>query len=342
MYAARPLIQQQTDKRLNDQYFTQTLLPDYIREHSVPWDVVFDDRGHFREPHTARSIGLGTLSVRDYLAKLNSPNFTEARFARAAIGTFGPECRFGAMFFIEKEGFGPLLRRARIASRFDVAIMSTKGMSNTAARTLVDRLCSRYGIPLLVLHDFDKAGFSIVGTLGQSNRRYSFGHSINVIDIGLRLRDIDGLESEETFDRGSPSAIRANLRANGATPDEIEFLLERRVEINAFASDDLVAFIERKLTEHGVAKVLPSRDRLAEAYELFERSARIQKIVEAALDEQEMDETVNAPDNLDAQVSAYLKEHPEARWDYAVRAIAGDVEDEEDSNEDDADEDDDS
>ena len=30
MYAARPKIQRMTDKQLNDQYFTQVLLPDYI------------------------------------------------------------------------------------------------------------------------------------------------------------------------------------------------------------------------------------------------------------------------------------------------------------------------
>src|SRR5262245_31578269 len=42
MYAARPLIQQRTDKQLDDQYFTQQLLPDYMNEHRVAWDVVFD------------------------------------------------------------------------------------------------------------------------------------------------------------------------------------------------------------------------------------------------------------------------------------------------------------
>ena len=58
-----------TGEILDDRYFTQTLLPDYIAEHSeaATWNVVFDARGHFTEPHTKRSIGLGTLEVRDYL-----------------------------------------------------------------------------------------------------------------------------------------------------------------------------------------------------------------------------------------------------------------------------------
>ncbi len=94
----------------------------------------------------------------------------------------------------------------KLAERYDIAIMSTKGMSVTASRELVDKLCGEHDIPLLVLHDFDKAGFSIVGTLKRDTRRYTFEHNINVIDIGLHIDDIDGLETESplrtTPDRG--------------------------------------------------------------------------------------------------------------------------------------------
>jgi hypothetical protein len=90
--------------------------------------------------------------------------------------------------------------------------MSTKGLSNTAARLLVDDMCGRYSIPLLVLHDFDKAGFSIVGTLKQSNRRYNFRNNVEVIDLGLRLDDVEDLEAEDAYDRGSEEKITANLR----------------------------------------------------------------------------------------------------------------------------------
>jgi hypothetical protein len=257
MYAARPLIQRETEKKLDDQYFTQTLLPDYMRDHAETWNVVFDDRGHFYEPHTNRSIGLGTLGVRDYLGQINVPDFEDAAFEPAKINTFGPDCRFGAVLFIEKEGFLPLLEHAQLAEQYDLALMSTKGLSNTAARQLVDDMCGRYHIPLLVLHDFDKAGFSIIGTLRRSNRRYIFQNRVNVVDLGLRLADVENLESEDVFDRGSPEAIRQNLRGNGATPDEIEFLLERRVELNAFASDELVAFIRQKLDGCGIKKIIP-------------------------------------------------------------------------------------
>src|SRR5262249_16380631 len=69
MYAARGPIQQRTERTLDDQYFCQTLLPNYILEHpaAATWDVVFDARGHFIEPHTKRIVPLGTLDVRRYL-----------------------------------------------------------------------------------------------------------------------------------------------------------------------------------------------------------------------------------------------------------------------------------
>jgi hypothetical protein len=70
MYAARPEILRLTGKdKLDDAYFTQVLLPDYVAEHGkeTEWDVVFDARGTFTEPHTTREVRLGTIDVRAYL-----------------------------------------------------------------------------------------------------------------------------------------------------------------------------------------------------------------------------------------------------------------------------------
>ncbi len=67
MYSARGCLQNQTGKPLSDTYFTQGLLPDYMNEHSEitkDWDVLFDARSNFIEPHTNTKIPLGTLSIR--------------------------------------------------------------------------------------------------------------------------------------------------------------------------------------------------------------------------------------------------------------------------------------
>ena len=78
MYAARPHIQKVVGKPLNDDYFTQTLLPNFVEENGLAWDVCFDARGDFAEPHGGKSFGLGTLEVRDYLAGLHDPKVIEA------------------------------------------------------------------------------------------------------------------------------------------------------------------------------------------------------------------------------------------------------------------------
>jgi DNA topoisomerase VI subunit B len=328
MYAARPTIQRLTGKLLDDKYFTQTLLPDYVAEHGVDWDVVFDDRGHFIEPHGGQKIGLGTLSVRSYLAGLRAPRIEDGAFTDCQISTHGPQGNYGGVLFIEKEGFMPLFDKVELGDRFDLGIMSTKGMSVTAARQLAERLCSERGIPLYILHDFDKAGFSINATLHQDTRRYQFKHRIQAIDLGLRLEDVRtlGLPDEAASDGGGRNARAENLRQNGATKVEIEFLLERRVELNALTSDQLVRLLEEKLTANGVRKVVPDLDTLATAYQSNIRSAKIAEIIDKAISEM-TDDDVKVPDDLKNRVDEQLQQNPSWRWDAAVAEIAADAED---------------
>ena len=78
----------------------------------------------------------------------------------------------------------------QLEQRYDLAFMSTKGLSVTAARLLVDRLCAKYNIPLFLLRDFDKSGFVGAGTFQKSNRRYTYKNTFKVFDLGLRLDDV--------------------------------------------------------------------------------------------------------------------------------------------------------
>jgi hypothetical protein len=315
MYAARGGIQERTGQRLDRQYFNQTLLPQYLTEHDVAWDVVFDDRGHFSEPHTKRSFGLGTIAVRAYLSSIGEPKWMEPKLTIGGAATCGSVGRFGAVLFVEKEGFIPLFERTRLADRYDIAIMSTKGVSVTACRRLVDAM------PLLVVHDFDKAGFTILSTLQRDTRRYSFRGNPKVIDLGLRLDDVQelGLEPEDTFDRGSVGARRQNLRKNGATEEEIEFLLRQRVELNALPSDKLIAWIERKLAEHGIRKIVPDRETLTRAYCAQVHGLEIQR---AFAEVKTGTNNIKVPRDLATEVAAFLKRQPHASWDAAVAAIA--------------------
>jgi len=142
-----------------------------------------------------------------------------------------------------------------------------------------------------------------------------------------------GLESEyQVHTKGKKRLLIANLRANGATEAEIEFMFRdfdttrstRRVELNAMTSPQFIGFLEQKLKEHGVAKVVPDEDELAESYRFFARNRKIEKIVQRELKSHKSDEeAIAVPDNCVEQVRKVLSERPELRWDSAVYELAG-------------------
>src|SRR3954454_6728040 len=327
MYAARGHIQERTGKKLDDRYFCQTILPDYCAAHAetLRWDIVWDARGNLVEPHTNRQVPLGTLEVREYLAGGGSRYLVRER--HGGWSTRGPDDRFGAVLFVEEEGFMPLFRAVRLAERYDLAIMSSKGLSTTAARQLVDYFVGEKNVPVFCIRDFDDAGFKIAGTLRQGTRRYSWC-SRGAVDLGLRLGDAGawGLERDEVFYKGAGGRILTDredirakiaptLRGYGATPEEIETLLTHRVELNAFPSDQLVSWIEGKLQEHGVGKVIPRDEVLLQAARGFARDLVAARHLEALKDRITAEVDGLALDGFRDGVVEALADTPELAWD---------------------------
>jgi hypothetical protein len=333
-YVARPLIEEQTDKPLSYSYFSQTLLPGYINAHAAKcanWDVVYDDRGHFIEPHTERVIGLGTLNVRAYLSRVGRLKLERADLDPASVKTYGPHGCFGALLYVEKEGFMPLFERVKLAQRYDIAIMSSKGMSVTAARELAEKICG--SVPLLVLHDFDSAGIIIKDTLEKDTRRYRYTRAPTVIDLGLHYDDIDGLTPEPN----NSTISDQRLAQAGLDQAAINFLRDQRVELNAMTSRQLVDFVEAKLKQRGIGKVIPDRETLARTYEMFAASDRLSEAFDEMKKKLEYEtEGTRVPDDLKAKVEAELRQHPHMPWHRAVRLIvAPDAPNEDDDDDDD-------
>lgn len=273
-YAARPMIQELTGTPLTSgsEFITQRILPDYMAEHPEEcktWRVEYDARGTFNEPYDD-SFPLGTDKAKQYIAQ-------------CMVGYKKPVEEYSAVLFIEKEGFNDLLEH-NIQKQFDIALMSTKGVPTTAARMMVDHL-SGLGIKTLVMHDFDVTGFTIAATLmgNTEQRRYSYKNKPLVFDIGLRLIDVNAmsLESEEVITNMNP---QTTLDRYNITPDEISFLVGskskkynntgklvnvwhgRRVELNAMTSRQLVSWIEQKLNENGITKLVPTVQQCMEHY----------------------------------------------------------------------------
>jgi hypothetical protein len=176
-------------------------------------------------------------------------------------------------------------------------------------------------MPILVLHDFDISGFTIFGTLRSSTRRFTYDRKFKAIDLGLRLADIRGLEREDVY-ISSPAKTAATLRRHGATKEEIEILAAQgqRVELNALASDELIALIERKLAEHGVSKVIPADKVLAEAYRRMHRQAVIQAEIDKLVGDLNADE-IGVPTGLRQCIEKAIAADPTQSWDELLRGI---------------------
>jgi hypothetical protein len=197
-------------------------------------------------------------------------------------------------------------------------------MSVVAARMLLDRLAP-YIQKVLVLHDFGVSGFSIFGTPGKDGRRDKFPNDVEVIDIGLRLADVDNLglkpgryETSGDWDKRSDT-----LEEHGADQEEIHSLRHLRVELNAMPSDVFIKFIELKLTEHGIQKVMPDADALADHARHVIKRALASEALEKIRDEVEADAAaISLPPDLHWQVTEALKRRPDLPWDLAVAEIA--------------------
>jgi hypothetical protein len=335
-YQVRPLVMAVTGGNIwkNSSTFTQNVFQSYLRdnpEETSDWDIVYDARGHFSEPHMQKQIGCGTLEVRGYTNSWENAPELDIEIEET-FPTNGPENRYRFALFIEKEGFDALLDRARIAERYDLAIFSTKGMPVTAARQLVESL-SAAGVTILIAHDFDIAGISIAHWLWHDNERYQFQHEPLVIDLGLRLADVKklALQSEEQIhkQRKDPTEKFWEWYDDAISEEEADFLrgeysyqkdgwAGQRVELNAMTSKQFIDWLEEKLDAVGVEKVVPDKVILTAAWQ---RATAIAKAREA-IREIEKGKPTPPPKDLDRKVRALLKREPELSWDSALTAIA--------------------
>ena len=322
MYAARTQILEMTGKpSLDDKYFTQRLLPDFVNEHpelTETWDVVFDDRGAMVEPHTDVEVGLGTIGVRNYLAHEEAKD-VELHTGGILYPTSGPLNRFGGVLFIEKEGFNPLLKKVKIAERFDIAIASTKGMSVIAIRKLLDEL----RVPVYVLHDMDISGRTIFGTLTSDSRRFKYKNNITIHDLGLRYEDVIRMELQsEPFKLNTDEEkSRLTLMRYGASKGEIDMLLgqQRRVELNAMTSDQFVDHLKRRLTECGAKKVVPDGATMEDAWRRTLVQRRLKDAAEMMRAQAEWEaEAADVPADLPERVRKVMADDPCLSWDRAL------------------------
>jgi hypothetical protein len=299
------------------------LIDCYMEDHpdeTEDWDVIRDARGSLVEPHTYRKVPLGTLEVRDYL---NGAYWRGADLGRhddddhvpqltLTVPTYGPEDRYGSILYIEKEGFQEQVSAANVQERWDLAIASSKGYSVRAARRALIDLALQWDVTVLVAHDFDKQGIGIFDLIERE---------VDAVDLGLRLDDVAGLTPEPVSYRSDP---RQNLRERGASEREIDFLrgdgkTGQRVELNALVGREFIDWLEGKLADAGVSKVVPDSDRLDAAYRrAYKRRLLNARIAEAYEEASAEANRVSAPVDLATRVATALDDHSRRSWDDVI------------------------
>jgi hypothetical protein len=112
------------------------------------------------------------------------------------------------------------------------------------------------------------------------------------------------------------------LRRHGATGEEVDFLSEDRVKLNGMTSRQFIDFVEAKLAEHGIEKVVPKIGTIeAHGRRLIEqRRARnaLADIRQRLADEAA---STSLPDDIEGRLRDYFARHPALPWDEALAII---------------------
>jgi hypothetical protein len=297
-------------------YFSQTVLPEYEARDGKIERLVRDTRGHLYEPHTGNTIEVNTTSVWGY--------------------TF-PHYVFDKMLYIEKEGEMAKVQQARIAERYDMAILTGKGFATEAIRDLISAAGRDKDYQVFVFHDADDAGYNIARTVREETKRMP-GYSVDVIDLGLTYADAEDWQcggEPYTRQKSLPAALIPQL-----TPYELAHMEGEKVGKNTWRAyryelnslkpvSRRMEYIEAKLLENGVReKVVPPDDYLQWFIEdnfddeislrvglaidrLIDKDAIVSKVKDELRDELQLTDAASF-------IRARFAEEPDSAWNDVV------------------------
>jgi hypothetical protein len=241
-YVVRPMVAD-GNKELAYKNFS-TVVGAYETEHGPLPGMYRDPRGTLYHPHLQQEIPLGT---------------------RAADGYERPVWTFNKVLYVEKEGVVSVLRQARWPERHDCALMSSKGFASRAARDVLDLLGETdEELLFFCVHDADAAGTMIYQAL-QEETMARPAREVKIVDLGLQPWEgiAMGLPVESPERKGrQPVARYVSERDDGA--EWVEWLQHDRIELNAMTTPQLIAWLDRKMEEHGRGRLVPPAEALAD------------------------------------------------------------------------------
>lgn len=289
-----------------------------------------DPRGTMVEPHSGRSLRLGTDEVAKY-----TPKKWEGH----------------TIIFVEKEGFAHILRDYGILRRYDAIVIGSKGFAVESCREVLQKYQKLLGgmVKIIALHDADPAGYMIGHDLATNLPRFGDSVHVNVIDVGLTVEEAQSMGlQDEPFDlKKSVWSMVKNMRktvvqqADGVRrpmldqaawdafmppmmrgdeyPEWVQDPQGRRVELNAMAPRQFIDWLEGHLEANECRKVRPP-DEIVNQTMLEARKSRVTSEVGKFLMELIGDDAVH---EILKQVGvptfdldAVLANKPEQNWEY--------------------------
>jgi hypothetical protein len=281
-YAIRPRVQEEQDKSLAYNYFTQ-LITDYENEHGEIAGMQREPRGSLYHPHLREEIPLSTESI--------------ARYKR-------PFWTFGRLLYIEKAGTQQNLIEVGWPEEYDAAIASVAGFTTRAVKDLVDLLAtSNEPVTVFCVHDAAAAGTMIYHTMVNATKARG-ARKIEVVNLGLEpWEGVEmGLEIEpvEKTERCRPVAPYVaehdaewrNWLAERGFESWADWLQKYRIELNAMRPAERIAWLTEKIERYPPRKVIPPAEVLHEERVEAAREAIRDELTERARIEERTEELV--------------------------------------------------
>ncbi len=333
-YVMRPFVMEETGKELKYANFNQ-IITDYEFEAGKDLRGVYrDERGTLLHPHTHEEIKLGTKNIEKY----HRPTFS-----------------FNKILYSEKEGFFEILKDAGFCEKHDCALLTSKGFASRAARDVIDLLAeTEEELFFFCIHDADISGTLIYQAL-QGATKARPERKVQIINLGLEpwegLEMDLQVESLEKRSNKSPAQYVLDFDANLMNEKPFQFetyqrwadwqewLKSFRIELNAMDTPTFVKWLDRKISQFEIGKVIPDENYLRQEAESNLQAGLKQKIREEILKNLDIDRLVNEkflesfPElqaqleklSLEKDVRENLEEDPKQSWKKSFLEIIGEL-----------------
>jgi len=170
---------------------------------------------------------------------------------------------------VEKMGLYEQMVANDFDRRLDAIIMTTQGFTTEAGRLALIQ-AQDWGLPIVILHDYDINGVLIKETLARPTKRIKqHVDPTKLVDAGINwqvveeLMEARGLTPEPVkLGKEDRAKLEGLLERGDITPQEYEFLRVGRVELNALTPMELMKWLEARLEELGLWKTTPTQEQL--------------------------------------------------------------------------------